>query len=228
MCFQQASAARLKNTASRSCAMLKKEEKNDPFSNLKRYHDKEAFMNEQDYELYKRIQQADKHALEQLYDRYEKLLFSFAFRMTSRRDLAEDIVQDVFIKVWTKKDFYDPSKGKFSSWLLTVTRNASIDMMRKKHEQTEAFLENDALHEEIERIEDRLEQKEANAELREAMALLAVEQREIIDLFYFKGLSQRAISEEQRIPLGTVKGRIRLALKHLKSSLSERKGGPAV
>ncbi|MCP3764918.1 sigma-70 family RNA polymerase sigma factor [Domibacillus sp. A3M-37] len=181
-------------------------------------------MGEQDYELYRRVKQSDKYALELLYERYEKLLFSFAFRMTGRRDLSEEIVQEVFIKVWTKPDLYDESKGKFSSWLLTVTRNSSIDHMRRKNEQTEALTERDDLQSQETAIEDLIQWKEEGTELRKAITHLAENQREIIELFYFKGLSQQAISQKQKIPLGTVKGRIRLALKHLKTHL-RGKGG---
>ncbi|OXS79202.1 RNA polymerase sigma factor [Domibacillus enclensis] len=182
-------------------------------------------MSEQDFELYERIQAADKQALETLYERYEKLLFSFALRMTGRRDLSEEIVQDVFMKIWTKPNLYDRSKGKFSSWLLTVTRNASIDSMRRKNEQTEALDERDSLKSNEPAVEDLVQWKEEGTVLRHAIAQLAEEQREMIELFYFKGLSQRAIAEERNIPLGTVKGRIRLALKHLKGHLSTGKGG---
>lgn len=182
-------------------------------------------MSDQDYDLYKKIQQADKQALESLYERYEKLLFSFAFRMTGRRDLSEEIVQEVFIKLWTKPDLYNPTKGKFSSWLLTVTRNSSIDHMRRKNEQTEALAERDALLSQEPAVEDVVQWKEEGKELRKAMTRLADEQREVIELFYFKGLSQQAIASDQKIPLGTVKGRIRLALKHLKMHLHMGKGG---
>lgn len=182
-------------------------------------------MSDQDYELYKRIQKSDKQALESLYERYEKLLFSFAWRMTGRKDLSEEIVQEVFLKLWTKPNLYDPSRGKFSSWLLTVTRNSSIDHMRRKNEQTEALEERDALQSREPAVEDLVQWKEEGKELRKAITQLAEEQREIIELFYFKGLSQKAIADDRRIPLGTVKGRIRLALKHLKTHLHLQKGG---
>ncbi|WNS78410.1 sigma-70 family RNA polymerase sigma factor [Domibacillus sp. DTU_2020_1001157_1_SI_ALB_TIR_016] len=182
-------------------------------------------MGEQDYELYQRLQQSDKRALELLYERYEKLLFSFAFRMTGRRDLSEEIVQEVFIKVWTKPDLYDQSKGKFSSWLLTITRNASIDHMRKKSEQSEGLSDHHQLQSREPAVEDTVQWKEEGKALRTAITHLAEDQQEIIELFYFKGLSQRTIADERNIPLGTVKGRIRLALKHLKKHLHTEKGG---
>ncbi len=89
-------------------------------------------MSEHDVQLYKKLRRGEKEALEQMYDKYSKLLFSFSFKMTEEKQLAEEIVQEVFIKVWTQKSSYDETKGKFSSWLLTMTRNTVIDHHRKK------------------------------------------------------------------------------------------------
>ncbi len=176
-------------------------------------------MSEMDFELYERVLKQDRKALELLYERYEKLLFSFAYRMTKRRELSEEIVQEVFIKLWTKPGIYDRSKGKFSSWLLTVTRNTSIDHLRRKNENTYEIEDRDALQKDEPTIEEQVEWKEDGRRLRKAMKILADEQREIVDLFYFKGLSQSKIADKIQIPLGTVKGRLRLALKHLRKHL---------
>ncbi|WP_349408425.1 RNA polymerase sigma factor [Pseudalkalibacillus sp. SCS-8] len=176
-------------------------------------------MNELDTELYERVIRQDKKALELLYERYEKLLFSFAYRMTKRKELSEEIVQEVFIKLWTKPGIYDQSKGKFSSWLLTVTRNTSIDQLRRKNEQNYEIEERDSLQENEPSIEEQIEWKEEGRRLQKAMKFLAKEQKEIVELFYFKGLSQSKIAEVFQIPLGTVKGRLRLALKHLRKDL---------
>ncbi|WP_430788714.1 RNA polymerase sigma factor [Virgibacillus flavescens] len=177
-------------------------------------------MREADVELFNRAQEQDEHALEQLYDRYEKLLFSFSFRMTNNKFLAEEVVQDVFTKIWSKQRNFDESKGKFSSWLLTVTRNATIDMLRKKKETPYEIDERDALHDLGPSTEDQIEWKEKSEEIREAVTHLTSEQQQIIELFYFKGMSQAKIAEAYNIPLGTVKGRVRLALKHLRGILS--------
>ncbi|WP_226645952.1 RNA polymerase sigma factor [Mesobacillus subterraneus] len=177
-------------------------------------------MSENDIELYARLQAKDKRALELLYDRYEKLLFSFAYRMTGRRDLAEEIVQDVFLKLWTKPGMYDETKGKFSSWILTVTRYASIDCLRKKDENHVELEDRDALKSTEPSVEEVAEWKEKRSEIRVAINQLAEEQQQIVELFYFKGLSQQKIADTFQIPLGTVKGRIRLALKHLHKTIS--------
>ncbi|CAM3857326.1 RNA polymerase sigma factor [Mesobacillus thioparans] len=176
-------------------------------------------MSEHDIELYARLQAKDKRALELLYDRYEKLLFSFAYRMTGRRDLSEEIVQDVFLKLWTKPGMYDETKGKFSSWILTVTRYASIDCLRKKDENHVELEDRDALKSTEPSVEELAEWKEKRSEIREAINQLAEEQQQIVELFYFKGLSQQKIADTFQIPLGTVKGRIRLALKHLHKTI---------
>jgi RNA polymerase sigma factor (sigma-70 family) len=112
-------------------------------------------MSDRDVELYDQVQHGDKAALEELYDKYEKLLYSFAFRMTGHRELSEEVVQEVFIKIWTKKRMYDQSKGKFSSWILTIVRNTSIDQMRKRKETSYSPEERDSIHSEETTLHER-------------------------------------------------------------------------
>ena len=178
-----------------------------------------------DVQLYRKTVAHDRQAFEQLYDRYEKLVFSFAFRMTGNRTMAEEVTQDVFLKLWNGTNHYDENKGKFSSWLLTVTRNKSIDELRKSKQYAyEPMLDKDALTEEAASTEMTAEWNERREVIRTAVAELRAEQREIIDLFYFKGFSQSKIAEHCKLPLGTVKGRIRLALKHLKGIIGQEGG----
>ena len=173
-----------------------------------------------DTQLFRRIQEKDEEALEQLYDRYEKLLFSFSLRMTNNETIAEEAVQDVFTKLWTKKLPYKKEKGKFSSWLLTITRNACLDLIRKTKTDNVEFQERDSLKEDNEPTpEEHVEWNEKRQQIKSAMQSLNDEQKEIIELFYFKGLSQSKISEACNIPLGTVKGRVRLALNHLNKQM---------
>jgi RNA polymerase sigma-70 factor (ECF subfamily) len=126
-------------------------------------------MRESDSKLYKQITSNDEAALEKLYDRYEKLVFSFAFRMTNNAFLSEEVVQEVFTKLWTKKGIYDESRGKFSSWLLTITRNTSIDMLRKKKETPYELEERDALNENQPSTEEVVEWKESGKNIRAAV-----------------------------------------------------------
>lgn len=180
-------------------------------------------MGEHEIELYYQVQQGDKQALEALYDQYEKLLYSFSYRVTGQKELSEEVVQEVFIKLWTKKGIYDESKGKFSSWLLTIARNTSIDMIRRKKETAYTMEERDSIHSNAPSTEDLVEWKEIGSHLRMAVSLLGKDQQKMIDLFYFKGLSQQKIADSCKIPLGTVKGRIRLALQHLRKNLPNSK-----
>jgi RNA polymerase sigma factor (sigma-70 family) len=189
---------------------------------------KETCMSDLEVELYRRIQNNDKQALEQLYDRYEKLLFSFSYRMTGQKELAEEVVQEVFIKIWTKKGTYNEKKGKFSSWLLTIARNTSIDMLRKRKETSYSFEERDSLISDDPSTEDVVEWKEEGTCIRKAISALGKEQREIVELFYFQGLSQQNIADSCQIPLGTVKGRIRLALQHIRKALQKNEERGAV
>lgn len=178
-----------------------------------------------DVTLYEKVVSQDRHAFETLYDRYEKLVFSFAYRLTGNRTIAEEVTQDIFLKLWHGTSVYQEDKGKFSSWLLTITRNKAIDEIRRlKRHDHEPMLEKDALLEEAGSTELEVEWKERRGEIRNAIAELSVDQQEVIEFFYFKGYSQQKIADHCKLPLGTVKGRIRLALKHLKE-LIEQEGG---
>ncbi|TDQ42719.1 RNA polymerase sigma factor [Aureibacillus halotolerans] len=166
----------------------------------------------------------DESALEKLYDQYERLLYSFAFRITKSKALSEEVLQEVFIKLWEGRAVYCKSKGSFSSWLLTVTRFTAIDLLRKNMKQvpTEDYVfENSPSEENIERD---VEWRETGSQLWNAVGTLSDEQKEIVELFYYQGLTQRKIAEVCSMPLGTVKGRLRLALNHLKKALDNERG----
>lgn len=178
----------------------------------------------QDVELYKRLVHQDKMALEALYNRYEKLIYSFSYRMTKDPKLAEEVVQEVFMKLWKTHAPYAEEKGKFSSWLLTMTRNLALDLIRKQSRPAVEFEERDSLQEASETPDTMLEEKEQTRLVRRAVTKLKQEQQHIIELFYFQGLTHEKIADRTGLPLGTVKGRIRLALKHLKSHIHEEGG----
>lgn len=184
-------------------------------------------MSDHDLLLYQKILDGDKQALEEIYDKYEKLLFSFAYKTCGQKEMAEEILQEVFIKVWTQKATYDESKGKFSSWIMTITRYTSIDTVRKKENHNYSLEERDSIHQENPSAENLAEWREQGKLVRNAIKELTKDQGKIIELFYFKGLTQREIAQKCDLSLGTVKGRIRLALKHLRKELSniDEKGG---
>jgi len=172
-----------------------------------------------DFMLYTRIQQKEKAALEQLYDRYEKILFSFLYKMTEDRDLAEEALQEVFIKLWRGKGEYDESKGKFTSWLFTMSRNSAIDLIRKQKKPSVPLDEIGDLVSPETAVEELAEWQEQKDQIQEAVSELSGEQQKMIQLFYFKGMTHEPISTMCDIPLGTGKSRIRLALSKLKKTL---------
>jgi RNA polymerase sigma-70 factor (ECF subfamily) len=174
-----------------------------------------------DFVLYERVKNKDKEALEQLYGRYEKILFSFLVKMTEDRELAEEALQEVFIKVWRGVGEYDESKGKFTSWLFTMSRNAAIDLIRKKKKPSVALEEAEELVSPESSVEETAEWQEKKEQLQLAVKDLSAEQQKMVQLFYFKGYTHEKISELCEIPLGTVKSRIRLALKKLKGTLHD-------
>ncbi|MCA0971485.1 sigma-70 family RNA polymerase sigma factor [Halobacillus litoralis] len=182
-------------------------------------------MSNRDLEYYQKMMNGDKQSLEAIYDKYEKLLYSFVIKLSSDHSLAEEVLQEVFIKLWTQKAQYDETKGKFSSWIVTITRYTAIDLIRARKESVSLEEETDVPEEKGDSVEDLVEWKEKSTDVRRALSQLSDEQRRIVDLFYFKGCSQSKIAEECNLPLGTVKGRLRLALKHLKKHLSIQEGG---
>ncbi|TGB02393.1 RNA polymerase sigma factor [Halobacillus salinus] len=182
-------------------------------------------MSNRDLEYYQKMIEGDKQSLEAIYDKYEKLLYSFVIKLSSDHSLAEEVLQEVFIKLWTQKAKYDNTKGKFSSWIVTITRYTAIDIIRSKKESVSLEEETDVPEEQSESVEDLVEWKEKSSTIRKALDQLSDEQRKIVDLFYFKGCSQSVIAKECDLPLGTVKGRLRLALKHLRKNLATVKGG---
>ncbi|PPA68867.1 RNA polymerase sigma factor [Jeotgalibacillus proteolyticus] len=178
-----------------------------------------------DLDLYQNLVNGDKKALEALYDRYEKLVYSFAYRMTKDPELAEEVVQEVFIKLWNPHSPYSSEKGKFSSWLLTMTRNTALDFLRKQaNKPTVEYEERDSPQEAADSPGELLEVKEQSQLVRRAVQRLKKDQKQIIELFYFQGLTHEKIAVRTGLPLGTVKGRIRLALKHLRTHINEEGG----
>lgn len=170
----------------------------------------------EDAPIVARVADGDAEALRLLYERYGTLVYSFAFKITNDAGLAEEATQDVFVALWRRAGSYDPSRAKLSTWLLTVTRNRAIELVRQRQRRPEAHadieLEGQAPDPAALVVDADVAQR-----LAEAMAELPDEQLEVLRLAYFAGLSQSEIASVIGIPLGTVKGRMRLALDRLRS-----------
>ncbi|MEX2446606.1 MAG: sigma-70 family RNA polymerase sigma factor [Dehalococcoidia bacterium] len=189
----------------------------------------------EDVELVAALADEDIRALEQLYDRYSTLAYSVSLRVLRDPQLAEDVVQEVFLRLWRQPTSYDPTRGRFISWLMSVTRNRSVDELRRvSRRRRSEQLEEQPGHElaSTERLDDPqagVEIAEARANVRAAMTRLPPSQRRVIELAYFGGLTQVEIADVTGEPLGTVKTRIRLGMNKLREALGgymEWEGGP--
>ena len=166
-------------------------------------------------------------ALEQLYNRYSVLVFSVALRILHDQVLAEDVAQEVFLRLWRRPQSYDPARGRFLSWLMSITRNRAIDERRRI---TRRLKVEDGSGDATAGLQslDRLDDPELAASIgderravRAAMATLPDAQRRVIELAYFAGLTQTEIAELTATPLGTVKTRVRLAMNKLRVALRD-------
>ena len=183
-----------------------------------------------DEDLLRNIARAHTNALSELYDRYGRLVFSLALRFTGDAGAAEEITQDVFLQVWKNAASYNPAMGKVTTWLTGITRYRSIDSLRRQFTRPDGHLLEDPLEDmEISgprdelpavQAEDHLDQKR----IRQALAELPPDQRSVLLLAYFQGMSQPEMAEVLHEPLGTVKTRVRLGLQKLRRLLESDEG----
>lgn len=164
-------------------------------------------------------------ALGALYDRYSRLVYGLALHVTGDPPLAEEITQDVFLRVWQHAAEYRPGQGKLSGWLAGITRHRAIDVYR--HHQTDAQAHShpwDDLPQfdppDSQNIEQEADQRLDSRRVRQALAALPTEQRQALALAYFRGYTQEEIAQALEQPLGTVKTRIRLGMQKLRSLLA--------
>lgn len=137
----------------------------------------------------------------------------------SKEEVAEEVLQDVFLKIWDKFNNYDETKGRLFTWMLNVARNQAIDKTRSKEIVKDQ--KTGALEKVVSRIDDReyVEQKIEGIGVGDILKNLPEEQRFVVDHLYLKGYTQSELAEEFNIPLGTVKTRLRLAMQQLRSTL---------
>jgi RNA polymerase sigma-70 factor (ECF subfamily) len=161
----------------------------------------------------------DSRALGALYDRYGRLAFFAAGRMLGDRAAAEDVVQDVFIAIWKHAASFDPGRGRVRTWLLASVRHRCIDVLRGQPMSTSReSVGEDVTSGSSDDVWEAFGSKIDADEIRRALALLPEDQRAMIYLNYYRGLTHRQIAAHLRIPLGTVKGRMRLAIHKLRKS----------
>jgi len=178
-----------------------------------------------DEELMPLVGRKDPEAFEVLYDRHGGAAFSLAYRIVGDRAAAEEVTQEAFISVWRSGARFDAARGSVRSWLLSVVRNRAIDFLRSRAAKAPKLdFDDDAALEARpaeERTEDEALQRETAAELRGALGKLPGEQSKVIELAYFGGFSHSEIARILGLPMGTVKGRMRLGLEKIRGELAE-------
>lgn len=167
-------------------------------------------------------------ALSVLYDRYSRTVYGVGIRVLGDRSSAEELVQEVFLKVWRSSGTFDPSRSSFFTWLYRVTRNCALDIYRKKRARRVRSAPNDPhvtiLRDPADDPQKTAEESWLSWRVSRALEGLDAPRREVIELAYFRGLSQREISERTGVPIGTVKSRTAQAFRSLRRELAGTDG----
>jgi RNA polymerase sigma-70 factor (ECF subfamily) len=170
------------------------------------------------------VDRRDPAAFEIVYDRHGGAAFSLAYRIAGDRAKAEDITQEAFLSLWRSRARYDRARGSVRTWLLGIVRNRAIDLLRREllqppplpFEPAEPSVEAAGDETGVEAL-----RREAAREVRGALSVLPVDQMRVIELAYFGGLTHAEIAEMLNMPLGTVKGRMRLGMEKIRGQLAE-------
>ena len=178
-----------------------------------------------DEELMPLIGEKDPEAFEVFYDRHGGVAYSLAYRIVGEKAAAEDVTQEAFISIWKSGARFDRARGSVRSWMLSIVRNRAIDALRSRAGKAPKLtFDDDAVLEQRpseELTEDEAMRRETATEIRGALGELPGEQSKVIELAYFGGFSQSEISRMLGVPLGTVKGRMRLGLEKIRGELAE-------
>lgn len=175
-----------------------------------------------DAEVFLSIQAQQVSALDLLYDRYGKLVYSTAIRMLKNVEEAEEVTQETFLRLWQRSEIYQPSKGSLSGFLIMLTRSKSLDRLRSRQAACQKLqrIQSAAAYElthnvplEFATVEER------STVVRQALKQLSPAEKQVLEAAYYGGLSQSEIANRDGLPLGTVKSRARQALKKLRIAL---------
>ena len=168
------------------------------------------------------VADGDPRAFEAVYDRHGGAAFSLAYRMVGDRTIAEDVAQEAFLSIWRSRLRYQRERGSVRSWVLGIVHHRGIDALRRNlvHERRRASAEGiEERQEAPERTELEVARRDEARTVREAIETLPDQQGQVIDLAYFGGFTHTEIAEMLSMPLGTVKGRMRLGLEKLRNTL---------
>jgi RNA polymerase sigma-70 factor, ECF subfamily len=186
--------------------------------------------NDEDRELVARMSRGDDHALAQFYDRWSRPVLALVSQLVRDPDDADDVVEDTFYQAWRQASRYEPSRGAVSTWIVTIARSRALDRLRSRRRLREEPLTPVTLLDEVSvgvfpDPATGAEEAERRERVAEALKELPPEQREVLELAYYGGLSQTEVAERTGQPLGTVKTRTRLAGQKLRERLAALRGG---
>ena len=171
-------------------------------------------------ELLPLLQKKDDRSFTLLYDNYSKSLYGIIFNLVKDKEESEDVLQEVFVKIWKNIDTYNTSKGRLYTWMLNIARNTSIDKLRSKNfNNSQKNLSSDNfvhLFEDSNKVVNKIDA----IGIQEFVKKLKPKCIQIIDLLFFKGYTQQEASEELEIPLGTVKTQNRMCMNDLRKFLN--------
>jgi RNA polymerase sigma-70 factor, ECF subfamily len=176
-----------------------------------------------DEELMELVCRDEAVAFEIVLERHVDAAFSLAYRMIGRRALAEDVVQEALLSLWRTGARYDRSRGSVRNWILGITHHRAVDALRRDGLRTSKNVSDDDLHERLEapeRTDVEVVRRDEAREIRTAIDELPAEQVRVIELAYFGGFTHTEIATMLHLPIGTVKGRMRLGLEKMRSRLS--------
>jgi RNA polymerase sigma-70 factor, ECF subfamily len=176
-----------------------------------------------DEELMQLVRESDSAAFAVVYERHAAAAFSLAFRMCGKRASAEDIVQEAFLSLWRSGARYDGTRGSVRTWVLGIVHNRAIDALRRGVVQDRGRVSDEGIEEQLEaseRTEQEVGRRDEAREIRAALVGLPPEQSRVIELAYYGGFTHTEIATMLDMPVGTIKGRMRLGLQKMRSQLS--------
>jgi len=171
-------------------------------------------------ELLRSVAAGDRQAFAELYDAFSAALYGVVLRTVEKEEVAQEVLQDTFVKVWRHAEGYDPAKGRPFTWLVNIARNTAIDALRSAGVRKAEAIRPIDKH--VYRLgADTLNSDLAANDVRAVVGRLRDEHRELIEMAYFQGYSQQDIADRTGLPLGTVKSRTRAALLDLRDQLKD-------
>ena len=178
----------------------------------------------EDLELHRRLSAGDREAFDEIYRRYAPSAYGLAYRLTGQQILAQDVVHDAFLALWRAPEAFDPARGVFRTFFLSLVHHRAVDTIRReerlrKRSERAANLEPLTGEDVAEDVVDAAYLGVRRREVQQALTTLPPEQRQVLEMAYFQGHTQAMIAEELEIPIGTVKTRTLAAMRKLRRAL---------